>query len=219
MRHKFTSREALIEGFVAWCLNHMEHSVNEFGSANVLLSGGGTPGPAYAKLNEDCSFLDAVHFGLVDERFVEQSSEFSNERLIRTCFSNSPEENIKGMVFNLDDQAENLHSLHGEYNHFSERTDLVILGMGPDGHTASIFPNDSASNNAMKVSEPFLNTNSPAHPTNRITCSLDLISKAKAVVLLITGANKLEVLENITLNLPIHTTLQTCPNIQIFYSE
>jgi 6-phosphogluconolactonase len=123
------------------------------------------------------------------------------------------------MVFDLDDSEKNTALIEQEYNHFVERTDLIILGMGPDGHTASIFPNDSASDEATSTSKAFLTTNAPAHPTQRITCSLDLIRNAENIALLITGTQKLEVLENTALNLPIHKTIQACPNIQIFYSE
>lgn len=219
MRHTFDSREALIDGFVNWCSERMQDAINLHGSSNVLLSGGGTPGPAYKKMNADYSFLASVHLGLVDERFVGLESEFSNEQLIRNCFSNVPERNVSGMVYDLEDADRNIEILANKYDRFVQRTDLLILGMGPDGHTASLFPNDDASEVAIKSTAPFLNTNAPAHPTHRITCSLDLISNAKNIVLLITGANKLEVLENTSLQLPIHTTIQSCPDIQIFYSE
>ncbi len=219
MKHTFTSKEALIDGFVQWCSKQMEDAIRVHGSSNVLLSGGGTPGPAYAKMNADFSFLSDVHLGLVDERYVAQNSEFSNERLIRNCFSNVSEQNISGMVYDLKDAARNLEILAKKYARFSQRTDLLILGMGPDGHTASIFPNDADSEIALKSAASFLNTHAPAHPTNRITCTLEFIREAKNIALLITGAQKLEVLQNTSLQLPIHKTLNACPNIQIFYSE
>ncbi|GAB5416699.1 MAG: 6-phosphogluconolactonase [Crocinitomicaceae bacterium] len=219
MKHFFNSKEALNDGFVLWCSQQIENAVRAHGSANVLLSGGGTPGPAYAKMNAEFSFLSDLHLGLVDERFVSQDSEFSNERLIRHCFSNVAEQNISGMVYDIEDAERNLKILTNKYNRYIQRTDLIILGMGPDGHTASIFPDDSASESALEATTPFLNTNAPTHPTNRITCSLDFIRKAKNCALLITGTQKLEVLKNTSLQLPIHKVLDVCPNIQLFYSE
>ncbi|MCR9174023.1 MAG: 6-phosphogluconolactonase [bacterium] len=219
MRHDFASKEELVTAFTPWCLDILSESIDTFGEARMLLSGGGTPGPAYAKMNEDCTFLDQLEIGLVDERFVGLESDFSNEKLIRTSFSNAPDTQIKGMVHNLEDYAGNLRLLESEYRHFTQRTDMVILGMGPDGHTASIFPDDKPSAEALTTDAYFMNTNAPAHPTQRITCSIELIRNARNIALIITGAQKLEVLENKTLQLPIHTALEKCRNINIFYAE
>ena len=96
---------------------------------------------------------------------------------------------------------------------------VLILGMGKDGHTASIFPNDSASDTALVSEEPFLNTNAPTHPTNRITCTLSLIKKAKHIFLLITGKEKLEIFNNKSLELPIHKVLAEREDLITFYAE
>ena len=61
------------------------------GGATMLLSGGSTPGPLYKLLDEECAFLEKIKIGLVDERYVPVSSEFSNEKYIKNCFSKHPE--------------------------------------------------------------------------------------------------------------------------------
>jgi 6-phosphogluconolactonase len=74
----------------------------------------------------------------VDERFVPRDDSDSNERLLRNCFSkNSPGSyDIKGMVLNDQDKTDNLRQVRDQYQLFIERTDIVVLGMGKDGHTA-----------------------------------------------------------------------------------
>jgi 6-phosphogluconolactonase/glucosamine-6-phosphate isomerase/deaminase len=69
--------------------------------------------------------------------------------------------------------------------------------MGPDGHTASIFPNDPASEVASKETKQLIfNTNAPAHPTQRITCSAALLFSSRNLLLMLTGAQKLDVYEH-----------------------
>lgn len=214
-------KENLVEKVVQELLIYLKDSVSEFGCANILLSGGNTPGPIYRLLNKKCHFLDKLNIGLVDERFVKTSSDYSNERLIRDCFSvnkkNMPR--IDGMVYNSEDKNENLKLLSQKYNHFSDRTDVVILGMGKDGHTASIFPNDLESEHALSSSESFLNTNAPTFPKDRISCSMSMICDARFIILIITGKEKMDVLMNQNTDLPIHEVMRRRKDLILYYTE
>jgi len=216
-----SSKKELVEAVVQELLSQLSASIEEFGCANILLSGGSTPGPVYKSLDENCTFLDKLNIGLVDERFVKTSSEHSNDRLIRNCFSahKKNQARIDGMIYNSDDKNENLNLLLIKYKHFIERTDIVVLGMGKDGHIASIFPNDPDSMNALSASQPFLNTIAPSFPGERISCSMHLICKSKSILLIITGKEKRNILMNNELNLPIHELLKLRQDIKIFYLE
>jgi 6-phosphogluconolactonase len=216
-----STKEELVNKVTQEILTSLSASVEKFGNANILLSGGSTPGPIYRELDLKCEFIDKISIGLVDERFVEQSSEFSNERLLRECFSSREESNydIKGMVYDSSDKKENIEHVNKEYQKFTDRTDMVILGMGKDGHTASIFPNDPYSLNALSSSKAFLNTIAPSFPEERITCSMSLICEATSILLLISGREKRDILMNSELKLPIHKVLERRQDIKIFYIE
>ena len=76
---------------VADIIEELNDIIIRKGGATMLLSGGSTPGPLYKLLDKQCSFLEKVKIGLVDERYVPVSSEFSNEQYIKNCFSKHPE--------------------------------------------------------------------------------------------------------------------------------
>ncbi len=189
---------------------------------HILLSGGSTPGPIYSKINQDYLHLNKVKIGLVDERYVKNTDAKSNELLLRNCLTNltNTPANIVGMFYNAEDTLENLRIARLKYAPFVDRTDLVVLGMGEDGHTASIFPGDSASSLALESKESTLfTTKAPVYPQDRITCSYALLRRATFIYLIISGKKKKDILLNKNLHLPIHTILQDRPDLKIYYLD
>jgi 6-phosphogluconolactonase len=216
----FQKEGKLIDAVVGSLISDLEQSIQSYGTANLLLSGGSTPGPIYKALDQKCAFLKDLKIGLVDERFVAPNIEFSNERLIKSCFTKLPSERyeIEGMVHDIEDEVNNIELLKTKYHDFIERTDVVILGMGPDGHTASIFPNDLQSDKVLSSNEKSVfSTKAPNHPVQRITCSLEMITNASSIYLIISGDEKLNVLKSNDLSLPIHVVLKKRNDIKIYF--
>jgi 6-phosphogluconolactonase len=193
--------------------------IEKKGTASLLLSGGSTPKNLYQKLGAIAIDWSKVHVGLVDERFVPQESPFSNETLIRESLmnGNASTAHFHPMVINPMDYSENLMVATAE-NAVFENPDVVVLGMGDDGHTASLFPNDVCSDEATISSSLMANTTSPNEPSQRITFCGPILQKGKYLFLMITGGKKLDVLtESQEKNYPIHHFI---PFIEgIYYSE
>jgi 6-phosphogluconolactonase len=195
MMHEFQTKDELFKALCHQVVADLNNAIEKNGKATILLSGGSTPKPLFHLLNQVEIAWKKVTVGLVDERFIANTSEFSNENLLANnlLINKAKSASFVPLVFHSGNQAKNLVLATEAYSIFKNPT-VVLLGMGDDGHTASIFPNEQASENASISKELLANTIGPNHPTNRITCTTHLLKKAKKTYLLITGENKKQVL-------------------------
>ena len=187
----FASREEAFTSLAQRISELIRKAQETKGTASVLLSGGGTPMPVYEKLSVSNADFSKIAFGLVDDRFVPANDPASNEGVIRDIFKNQPDFRIESMVGNPMDYAQSIAQCHQTYLKFVHG-DVIILGMGGDGHFASLFPNDGPSTEGLLASEAScLGTNAPSHPTKRISTNLAFIESIEHRILLITGKDKL----------------------------
>ena len=198
-------------------------AIKKYGDARFLLSGGSTPMNLYSLLSEETIEWEKVKIGLVDERFVPIENLFNNETQIKNnLLKNSAKfATIFGMVYNYENEILNLKMVNQQYKTFFERIDFTILGMGEDGHTASLFPGDKESEELMNTSNiGIFSTKSPSFPCNRITCSKELIAKSNYIALFINGETKFNVLKNsIETQVPISYFVKNSKNMEIYYSK
>lgn len=152
---------------------------------HVALSGGSTPRPAYeaaARLAPDWS---RVEVWWADERCVPPSDERSNYRLVRESLLDrldrgaAIEHRIRGEV--PPDQAADLYEAELKGVVF----DLVLLGLGADGHTASLFPNDPALDELRRRAVPVRRADA-----DRVTLTIPVLNAAGTVVFLVAGEEK-----------------------------
>ncbi len=220
---KFDSKIELEITLVAAIVSEISAAIELHGDARILVSGGGTPLPLYRLLSAANVEWSKVKIGLVDERFVPMESEFNNGSQIQQAFSNAAAKyaTFIGMVQNSDDLVGNVELVNKNYKLFFDRTDFTLLGMGEDGHTASLFPNDPESE-AILVSDTLgiFSTKAPNYPFQRITCSKQMLLNSTALVLFIVGEKKLEKLNNsTTAHLPISSFLENVPNLEVYYAK
>jgi len=186
----------------------------------LLLSGGSTPAPVYKLLSQSDFIWNEVDVGLVDERWVDNTDPASNEKLVRESLltGHASEAGFFPMKTDAKTADAAVQHVSAVYERFRS-PDVVVLGMGPDGHTASWFPDSVGLDEAMSP-DTQLNvaaidaSNAPVagdHP-DRLTITLPLVSNAKRVLLLITGEEKRRVLEADT-DLPIHKLHRTRPGL------
>lgn len=198
----------------------LKRAIDTKGGATLLLSGGSTPSGLYKLLSNAELNWSLVKIGLVDERFVPLKHPQSNFKLLEQTIAKNQASaaSILPMVLDEKDYKQNLKLIEESYSIFSH-PDVALLGMGADGHTASIFPNDPASLQADQQEKYVVsNCYAPTEPKQRITLNGPVLRKANSLYLMITGTQKKDILEqSSSLQLPIASFLSSITNI--YYSS
>lgn len=174
--------------------------INANESVHIALSGGSTPKAIFdhlAKYYSEEIYWKNVHFYWGDERCVGPEDDQSNYKMTMDhLFSkiNIPSENIHRILgenapANEAKSYSNLLAKNLELKDDLPSFDLVILGMGDDGHTASIFPHEISLFQSSKICDVAIH---PDSGQKRITITGEVINNAKKVVFLVTGSNKQE---------------------------
>ena len=198
-----STAEAATDSVVALLKTILCEAVDTRGGAHVALAGGTTPHKLYQRLGESGMAGDLpwskveVFFG--DERDVPQDHVESNFRMVqRTLLDHVPINWAKVHPMRAD--AEDIDAAAKEYEQIIRqrvsaedneipRFDLVLLGVGADGHVASLFPGTDAVGEREKlVGAHFV----PVLGRKRMTLTLPLINAARNIVFLVTGQDKAE---------------------------
>jgi len=204
---RFPDTELLVHRGAELFTSIMRKAVKERGQFNVALAGGSTPVNLYRRLSESVyatmtEWRDTQFF-FGDERTVPPTHKDSNYRMAR--------ENLfdrllisENQIFRLRGESDDLAEAALEYEQTIKRRikersflgfpvlDLILLGLGPDGHTASIFPDYPAGEISLEalVSAVFVG----AQQTYRLTLTPGLINSARQCLFMITGESKAEAL-------------------------
>ncbi len=202
----------------------LDLAIKNNGRAHLLVSGGKSPIGMFQLLSLKQINWELVTIGLVDERFVPKESEASNERLVKEnlMINEAHKATFVSMIYSLENEIENLAIANSKYKLFHDSVDVCILGMGDDGHTASLFPNDYASElNLLSDSLDLVSTLSPNIPHQRISCSKTLILQSDFIYIMLLGEAKKVILQQAPIKrLPIaHFTEAQNKVVEIYYSD
>ena len=163
---------------------------------HIALAGGQTPRRAYELLAEIEGSWKHVHLWLGDERCVPEDDPESNARMVReSLYSHARAEPPSLHAVPCPGQPEDAAWLYGLQIRelvAEETFDIVLLGMGPDGHTASLFPGQPALD--VRVAPCVGVRDAPKPPPLRVTLTLPVLRRARLTLLLATGAEKAEAL-------------------------
>lgn len=199
----FENRAAMIAALQVECEKALRTAVEENGEATFMVSGGSTPEPLYKAMSQSDLPWDSIYVALVDERWVDFNHDKSNEAFIvkHLIQNKAAATHLVGMKNEAVTAAIGLEDCEAVYQQLAQPFDVTILGMGSDGHTASLFPHAPGLVDALNPESSQLCTAINAIQsevtgsiTERMTLTLAGLLKSKLLVLLITGEEKLSVL-------------------------
>ena len=146
----------------------------------IALAGGSTPRLVYERLAAYDLDWSAWHVWWGDERLVPPDHPDSNERLAR-----------EALLDRVPIPAAQIHPLRSNAVELPERFDLVLLGIGRDGHTASLYPGDPA----LDATEPVVRVVRPDHA--RLSLTYPVLNAARAAAFMVVGAIKREMVARV----------------------
>lgn len=196
---EFCHKTEMFSALANQCVETLRVALLDRGTANFLVSGGSTPVPLYNLMSKTPLPWRDINVALVDERWVPATDGASNAKLVRHHLLQNlaSEANFIGMHREGISLAANSNLIDRQYRDELVPMDLVILGMGVDGHTASLFPNakglmsalDSEGSSLCSAITALKSTVTGDH-IDRLTLTLSALVQAKTVILLFTGNEK-----------------------------
>lgn len=196
--HGFARAQHLASALAERVAAALREAIAENGQATLVVSGGRSPIAFFQALATQALPWSKVLVSLADERWVPVSHEDSNEALVRRHLLQGPaaEARLLGLYHSaasLEQAAELTEQALREL----PPIDVLVLGMGTDGHTASLFPGSPNLPQALQVDCPrrCLPMLAPSVPHQRLTLTLPVLKAARLQILAIEGQSKLVVLE------------------------
>ena len=213
---QFENTSALDMALADEVSDRLRKSIQEQGQASLVLSGGRTPMGFFHQLSQQVLNWSQVTVTLADERWVDNDHNDSNEKLVKENLLIN--EAYCAKFLSLKNSAETAvlgeSELEAELSNYGQFT-VVILGMGDDGHTASLFPGADAlpAGLAMDSGKSCIAVTPTAAPHERISMTLPRLLDTERLIVHISGQNKQKVLEQANAGdnieeLPIRAILQ-----------
>lgn len=203
--HSFTDCHALASALAERVAVRLREAIAARGRALLAVSGGSTPKHFFERLSRASLDWLRVQVTLVDERWVPESSDRSNARLVKSLLLQHDAAAATFVPLHLDAATpeDGLATLNASLDALALPFDVVVLGMGEDGHTASFFPGGDRLAEALDPAgrERVLPMRAAGAGEPRITFTLPVLLDARALFLHVEGEAKRRVLADAQLGL------------------
>lgn len=191
--HAYASAAELFQALSDHIVAHLSEAVAVRGEASLVVPGGTTPSTLFDILCKREAPWPRITVTLSDERWVDPDSEESNERMVRHRLLREQVSLAQFVPWKTPDAhaREAEPAVNANLERIARPFDLVILGMGTDGHTASLIPDAECLPRALDTQSPRLVSAIPSSRLGeRMTLTLRAILNARSIALLIRGEEK-----------------------------
>jgi 6-phosphogluconolactonase len=176
-----------------WLVDACARAIEARGRCQLVLAGGTTPAAAYRAFAQKHVAWDKVHFGLGDERAVPADHDDANVRMAKECLA--PAIAAGAVLHPIEGVERDPVGAARSYAEIFPVPDVVTLGMGEDGHTASLFPHHLALHE--QHARVIAIEGSPKPPPRRVTITRRVIIEARELLVLVSGGKKASALAQV----------------------
>jgi 6-phosphogluconolactonase len=226
--HSFNDREALARRLAADVARSLRRRLDAHGEASLVVSGGRTPATFLRELGRQPLDWPRVHVTLADERRVPRSDAASNLALVRDAFAGSAA--AQARLVDVDAMADDASARWSAIvSDLPRPFAAVVLGMGDDGHFASLFPGmpglaTALASTSTAEAAAVVEGVAPVEPRARLSLTLATLLDTDLLALHVTGASKLATLQRAsqpgsTLEMPVRALLaQRRARLEIYHA-
>jgi 6-phosphogluconolactonase len=225
-RRSFADRATLARELAEAVADRIRSAIAQRGSAAIAVSGGSTPGKFFSALGKTRDIeWDKVIVTLVDERWVDETSDRSNALLVNEKMLQGPAATARFFpLYSGGDEPtpEAVAKTNALMADLPKPFTAVILGMGNDGHTASFFPGGDTLDQALRAEGPTLAIRAPGAGEPRITFTLPRLLETDGLYLHIEGDEKAAVLDRALADgpvedMPIRAVLRSGAPVTVYW--
>jgi len=215
--HRFANAAALTEALALDIAGALQEGLAAGRGASLAVPGGRTPVAVFERLSGAELDWEDVWITLGDERWVDASSASSNEKLVRDHLLRgaAAEANFVGLKTPASQAQMATHASWSRVAELPRPFDFMLLGMGDDGHIASLFPDSPGLATALDLSQPpgCVAMTAPVAPRERISLNLRAVLDSRRIGILIVGDAKWATYERAckrgpAVHMPVRAVLQ-----------
>jgi 6-phosphogluconolactonase len=214
--HPFANKALLVDALCQRIATLSGYCLEQRGYFSIVLAGGTTPRELYQQLRHLPTDWQRWHIYFSDERYLPAGDPARNDSMVAAAWLDHvaiPSTQIHRVP--TGDNVTTAAASYASVLQLAPGFDLALLGMGEDGHTASLFPGDIAARNSARLAVAV--TNAPKPPLQRVSMSPKCLSMAAAVWFIVTGNSKRQALQDWLAGVQLPTqSIQPQVGIDIF---
>ena len=200
--HYYNNAQELVIEFAKWSAETLREAIKRWGCASLIVPGGSTPVPYFQTLSQQKLEWNKVWISLTDERWLPAENPDSNENLLRKhlLINEAKAAHFLSLYNGHSTPEAGLVDCRRQMSELSRPFDLVVLGMGEDGHIASLFPHSAELEAGLTSHELCIATHPKDAAHARMSLTVSALTDSRAIALLINGQSKRIVYQHAAIN-------------------